>query len=68
MKVSARSDDSHLLHLTVGITLGRNVREQAQELLERPMVKELDLPGQSGGPARALMKKLGIEEFKGLYE
>jgi len=41
---------------------GRNVREQAQGLLERPMVKELDLPGKSGGPARALMKKLGIEE------
>ncbi|KAH9081554.1 glycerol-3-phosphate dehydrogenase [Lactarius deliciosus] len=40
---------------------GRNVREQAQALLERPMVKELDLPGKSGGPARALMKKLGIE-------
>jgi len=37
------------------------VREQAQALLERPMVKELDLPGKSGGPARALMKKLGIE-------
>jgi hypothetical protein len=40
---------------------GRNVREQAQELLERPMVKELDLPKKSGEPARALMKKLGIE-------
>ncbi|KAH9035066.1 glycerol-3-phosphate dehydrogenase [Lactarius hengduanensis] len=40
---------------------GRNVREQAKALLERPMVKELDLPGKSGGPARALMKKLGIE-------
>jgi hypothetical protein len=38
------------------------VREQAQALLERPMVKELDLPGMTGGPARALMKKLGIEE------
>lgn len=42
--------------------LGRNVREQAQALLELPMVKELDLPGKSGGPARALMRKLGIEE------
>ena len=41
---------------------GRNVREQAQGLLERPMVKELDLPGKSGGPARELMKKLGIDE------
>ncbi|KAH9964227.1 glycerol-3-phosphate dehydrogenase [Russula dissimulans] len=40
---------------------GRNVREQAQALLERPMVKELDLPVKVGGPARALMKKLGIE-------
>jgi len=40
---------------------GRNVREQAQALLERPMVKELDLPVKCGGPARALMKKLGIE-------
>jgi hypothetical protein len=59
MKVSARSDDSHQ-HLT-GLNVGRNVREQAQELLERPMVKELDLPRQSGGPARALMRKLGIE-------
>jgi hypothetical protein len=38
------------------------VREQAQALLERPMVKELDLPRKSGVPARALMKKLGIEE------
>jgi hypothetical protein len=37
------------------------VREQAQALLERPMVKELDLPVKCGGPARALMKKLGIE-------
>ena len=41
--------------------LGRDVREQAQALLELPMVKELDLPGKSGGPARALMRKLGIE-------
>ncbi|KAH9995991.1 glycerol-3-phosphate dehydrogenase [Russula vinacea] len=41
---------------------GRNVREQAQALLELPMVKELDLPRKSGGPARALMRKLGIEE------
>ncbi|KAN0111613.1 6-phosphogluconate dehydrogenase, C-terminal-like protein [Russula decolorans] len=40
---------------------GRNVREQAQALLALPMVKELDLPGKSGGPARALMRKLGIE-------
>jgi glycerol-3-phosphate dehydrogenase len=40
---------------------GRNVQERAQELLERPMVRELDLPGKSGLPARALMKKLGIE-------
>jgi len=42
---------------------GRNVREQAQALLERPMVKELDLPRKCGGPAHALMKKLGIEEY-----
>ena len=41
--------------------LGRNVREQAQGLLALPMVKELDLPGKKGGPARALMRKLGIE-------
>ena len=40
---------------------GRNVREQAQGLLALPMVKELDLPGKTGGPARALMRKLGIE-------
>jgi hypothetical protein len=53
---------THTQQLT-GLNPGRNVREQAQELLERPMVKELDLPGQSGGPARALMKKLGIEEM-----
>jgi hypothetical protein len=41
--------------------LGRKVREQAQALLARPMMKELDLPAKSGGPARALMRKLGIE-------
>jgi hypothetical protein len=40
--------------------LGQNVRERAQSLLERPMVKELDLPAKAGGPARALLKKLGI--------
>ncbi|KAI0285447.1 glycerol-3-phosphate dehydrogenase [Russula aff. rugulosa BPL654] len=40
---------------------GRNVREEAQALLALPMVKELDLPGKSGGPARALMRKLGVE-------
>jgi len=38
------------------------VREQAQALLERPMVKELDLPRKCGGPAHALIKKLGIDE------
>jgi hypothetical protein len=38
------------------------VRERAQALLERPMAKELDLPRKCGAPARALMKKLGIEE------
>ncbi|KAI0275338.1 glycerol-3-phosphate dehydrogenase [Gloeopeniophorella convolvens] len=42
---------------------GRNVREQAQTLLERPMVKELDLPGKTGGPARALMQKLGVDSY-----
>ncbi|KAH9960759.1 NAD-dependent glycerol-3-phosphate dehydrogenase [Lactifluus volemus] len=41
---------------------GRDVRERAQALLELPMVKELELPGKTGGPARALMKKLGIED------
>jgi hypothetical protein len=44
------------------VNSGRDVRERAQALLERPMVKELDLPGTTGGPARALMKKLGIED------
>jgi hypothetical protein len=49
-------------HLNCCGNSGRNVREQAQALLELPMVRELDLPGKSGGPARALMRKLGIEE------
>ncbi len=48
-------------HLKFRGNLGRNVREQAQALLALPMVKELDLPGKSGSPARALLRKLGIE-------
>lgn len=55
------SDEARLQFEFPLVTLGRNVREQAQGLLALPMVKELDLPGKSGGPARALMRKLGIE-------
>lgn len=51
----------HAYHPSCHVNLGRNVSEGAQELLARPMVKELDLPKECGGPARALMKKLGIE-------
>jgi hypothetical protein len=51
-----------VIHAYLYVNSGRDVRERAQELLERPMVKELELPGKTGEPARALMKKLGIED------
>ncbi|KAH9944171.1 NAD-dependent glycerol-3-phosphate dehydrogenase [Epithele typhae] len=41
---------------------GRDVAERANELLALPPNRELDLPEESGKPAKRLLKKLGLEE------
>lgn len=41
--------------------VGKDIRTAVRELRELPPSKELDLPPTTGGPARELLKKLGIE-------
>jgi len=40
---------------------GKETRTAVRELMELPPSKELELPPANGGPARQLMRKLGLE-------
>ncbi|KAH7930513.1 NAD-dependent glycerol-3-phosphate dehydrogenase [Leucogyrophana mollusca] len=44
---------------------GKEVQVGVQELMCRPPSRELDLPEQTGGPARRLLDKLGMESLDG---
>lgn len=40
---------------------GKAVKDRAQQLMEHPPIRELDLREKAGGPARDLMRKLGLD-------
>lgn len=40
---------------------GKDVQTAVRELMELPPTKELDLPPTAGGPAKQLLKKLGLD-------
>jgi hypothetical protein len=40
---------------------GKDARVAVRELMELPPSKELELPPTAGGPARQLLRKLGLE-------
>ncbi|KAJ3998563.1 6-phosphogluconate dehydrogenase [Lentinula boryana] len=40
---------------------GKDIQAAVRELLELPSSKEIDLPSATGGPAKQLMKKLGLD-------